>query len=136
VILAIHNFCYFNLVVSLLHFNHHYHADFDICHNLHCLIIAEYVPHLPVEVSSYIVSLRHAPLYTLDDIVGTSAQQIKYNIATAMTRKERKRKHEKPTQSSCMPRHFAHLYFRIMLFSGARPTQAPHDVLQHRPLLC
>jgi hypothetical protein len=30
VILAVHNFCYFNLVVSLLHSNHQYHADFDI----------------------------------------------------------------------------------------------------------
>jgi hypothetical protein len=99
VILAIHNFCYFNLAVSLLHFNHHYYADFDIYHNLHCLIIAEYVSHLPVEVPSYIVSLRHAPPYTLDDIVGTRVQQIKYNNSTAMTRKERKRKHEKPTQS-------------------------------------
>jgi hypothetical protein len=65
---------------------------------LHCLIIAEYVSHLPVEVPSYIVSLRHAPPYTLDDIVGTRVQHIKYNNSTAMTRKERKRKHEKPTQ--------------------------------------
>jgi hypothetical protein len=31
VILAIHKFCYFNLAVSLLHYNH---ADFDICHDL------------------------------------------------------------------------------------------------------
>jgi hypothetical protein len=30
VILAIHKFCYFNLAVSLLHYNHQYHADFDI----------------------------------------------------------------------------------------------------------
>jgi hypothetical protein len=97
VILAIHNFCYFYVVVSLLHFNHHYHVDFDICHNLHCLVIAEYVPHLSVEVPSYIVSLRHAPPYTFDDIVGTRVQQIKYNSATTMTRKEHKRKHEKPT---------------------------------------
>jgi ATP-dependent exoDNAse (exonuclease V) beta subunit len=44
VILAIHNFCYFNLAVSLLHCNHH--ADFDICHDLHGLIIEEHVPHL------------------------------------------------------------------------------------------
>jgi hypothetical protein len=56
VILAIHKFCYFNLVVSLLHCNHKYHADFDICHDLHGLIIGEHVPHLTVEVSSYIVS--------------------------------------------------------------------------------
>ena len=56
VILAIHKFCYFNLVVSLLHCNHQYHADFDICHDLHGLIIGEHVPHLPVEVPSYIVS--------------------------------------------------------------------------------
>jgi hypothetical protein len=47
VILAIHNFCYFNLTVSLLHCNHQYHADFDICHDLHGLIIEEHVPHLP-----------------------------------------------------------------------------------------
>jgi hypothetical protein len=56
VILAIHKFCYFNLVVSLLHCNHQYHADFDICHDLHGLIIKEHVPHLLVEVPSYIVS--------------------------------------------------------------------------------
>jgi hypothetical protein len=56
VILAIHKFCYFNLVVSLLHCNHQYHADFDIYHDLHGLIIGEHVPHLPVEVVSYIVS--------------------------------------------------------------------------------
>ena len=56
VILAIHKFCYFNLVVSLLHCNHQYHVDFDICHDLHGLIIGEHVPHLPVEVLSYIVS--------------------------------------------------------------------------------
>jgi hypothetical protein len=56
VILAIHKFCYFNLAVSLLHYNHQYHADFDICHDLHGLIIEEHVPHLPVEVPSYIVS--------------------------------------------------------------------------------
>jgi hypothetical protein len=57
VILAIHKFCYFNLVVSLLHCNHLYHADFDICHDLHGLIIGEHVPHLrSVEVPSYIVS--------------------------------------------------------------------------------
>jgi hypothetical protein len=56
VILAIHKFCYFNLVVSLLHCNHQYHADFDIYHDLHGFIIGEHVPHLPVEVPSYIVS--------------------------------------------------------------------------------
>jgi hypothetical protein len=47
VILAIHNFCYLNLAVLLLHCNHRYHADFDICHDLHGLIIEEHVPHLP-----------------------------------------------------------------------------------------
>jgi hypothetical protein len=56
VILAIHKFCYFNLAVSLLHYNHQYHADFDICHDLYGLIIEEHVPHLPVEVPSYIIS--------------------------------------------------------------------------------
>jgi hypothetical protein len=56
VTLAIHKFCYFNLDVSLLHCNHQYHADFDIYHDLHSLIIGEHVPHLPVEVPSYIVS--------------------------------------------------------------------------------
>jgi hypothetical protein len=50
VILAIYKFCYFNLVVSLLYCNHQYHADFDICHNLHGFIIGEHVPHLQVEV--------------------------------------------------------------------------------------
>jgi hypothetical protein len=53
VILAIHKFCYFNLAVSC---NYQYHADFDICHDLHGLIIEEHVSHLPVEVPSYIVS--------------------------------------------------------------------------------
>jgi hypothetical protein len=43
-------------LVSLLYYNHQYHADFDICHNLHSLIIEEHVPHLLVEVSSYIIS--------------------------------------------------------------------------------
>jgi hypothetical protein len=56
VILAIHKFCYFNLVVSPLHCNHQYHADFDICHNLYGLIIGEHVPHMLEEISSYIVS--------------------------------------------------------------------------------
>jgi hypothetical protein len=56
VILAIHKFCYFNLVVSLLHCNHQYHADFDICYDLYGLIIGEHVPHMLKEISSYIVS--------------------------------------------------------------------------------
>jgi uncharacterized membrane protein len=56
VILAIHKFCYFNLAVSLLHCNHRYYTDFDICYDLHGLIIEEHVPHLLVEVRSYIVS--------------------------------------------------------------------------------
>jgi hypothetical protein len=55
-ILTIHKFCYFNLDVSLLHCNHQYHADFDICHDLHGLVIEEHVSHLPVEVFSYIIS--------------------------------------------------------------------------------
>jgi hypothetical protein len=63
VILAIHKFCYFNLVVSLLHCNHQYHTDFDICHDLHGLIIREHMSHLPVEVPSSVI--RHAPPYTL-----------------------------------------------------------------------
>jgi hypothetical protein len=56
VILAIHKFCYFNLAISLLHCNHQYHVDFDICHDSHGLVIGEHVPHLSVEVPSYIVS--------------------------------------------------------------------------------
>jgi hypothetical protein len=48
VILVIHKFCYFNLAVLLLHCNHQYHADFDICHDLYGLIIKEHVSHLPV----------------------------------------------------------------------------------------
>jgi hypothetical protein len=55
-ILFIHKFCYFNLAVSLLYCNHQYYVDFDICHDLHGLIIEEHVPHLPVQVPSYIVS--------------------------------------------------------------------------------
>jgi hypothetical protein len=65
VILAIHKFCYFNLVVSLLHGNHKYHTDFDIYHDLYGLIIREHVPHMPEEISSYIVSIRHAPPYAI-----------------------------------------------------------------------
>jgi hypothetical protein len=56
VILVIHKFCYFNLFVSPLHRNHQYHADFDICHDLHGLIIGEHVPHMLEEIPSYIVS--------------------------------------------------------------------------------
>jgi hypothetical protein len=51
-ILVIHKFWYFNLIVSPLHCNHQYHADFDICHDLHGLIIEEHVSHLLEEVSS------------------------------------------------------------------------------------
>jgi hypothetical protein len=51
-------FCYFNLAVSLLSCNHQYHAGFDICHDLHDLIIGEHVLHLPVEVPSYIISYQ------------------------------------------------------------------------------
>jgi hypothetical protein len=56
VILAIHKFCYFNLYVSLLHYNQQYHTDFNICHDLHGLIIGEHIPHLSEEVPSYIIS--------------------------------------------------------------------------------
>jgi hypothetical protein len=56
VILTIHKFCYFNLVVSSLHCNHQYHTDFNICHDLYGLIVGEHVPHLPEEVPMYIVS--------------------------------------------------------------------------------
>ncbi|AQK51578.1 hypothetical protein ZEAMMB73_Zm00001d049917 [Zea mays] len=51
-----------NDVVSLQHCNHQYHVDFDICHDLHGLIIEEHVPHLPVEVPSYIVSHQNNPI--------------------------------------------------------------------------
>jgi hypothetical protein len=47
-----------NLSVSPLHCNHQYHADFDICHDLHDLIIGEHVSHIPEEIPSYIVSRR------------------------------------------------------------------------------
>jgi hypothetical protein len=50
VILAIHKFCYFNLVVSPLNCNYQYHADFYICHDLYDLIIGEHVPHMPEEI--------------------------------------------------------------------------------------
>jgi hypothetical protein len=56
VILVIHKFCYFNLLVSPLYCNHQYDTDFDICHDLYGLIIVEHVPHMPEEVPSYIVS--------------------------------------------------------------------------------
>jgi hypothetical protein len=55
-IMAIHNFFCFNLVVSPLHCNHQYHTDFDICHDFHGLIIGEHTPRLPEEVPSCIVS--------------------------------------------------------------------------------
>jgi hypothetical protein len=56
VIVAIHIFCYFNLSVSPLHCNHQYHTDFNICHDLHGLIIEEHVPHMQEEIPPYIVS--------------------------------------------------------------------------------
>jgi hypothetical protein len=56
VILVIHKFCYFNLVISPLYCNHQYHADFDICHDFHDLSIGEHAPSLPEEVTSYIIS--------------------------------------------------------------------------------
>jgi hypothetical protein len=56
VIMDIHKFCYFNIFVSPLYYNHQYHADFDICHDLYGLIIGEQVPHLLEEVHVYIVS--------------------------------------------------------------------------------
>jgi uncharacterized membrane protein len=55
-ILAMYKFCYFNLVVSPLHCNHQYHADFDIYHDFHGLIIREHVLRLSEEVPSYIIS--------------------------------------------------------------------------------
>jgi hypothetical protein len=55
VILAIHKFCYFNLVVSPLHYNHQYHEDFNICYGLYGLIVGEHVPPLLEEVPSYII---------------------------------------------------------------------------------
>jgi hypothetical protein len=55
VILAIHKFCYFNIVISPLHFNHQYHTDFYIYHDLHGLVVREHVTHLSKEVPSYIV---------------------------------------------------------------------------------
>ena len=63
VILAIHKFCYFNLVVPPLHCNQQYHADFDICHDLYGLVIGEHVPHMLEEISSYIV--RHQTRTTI-----------------------------------------------------------------------
>jgi uncharacterized membrane protein len=56
VILAIHKFCYFNLFVLPLHCNHQYHANFDICHDLHGLIIGEHVSRMQEEILPYIVS--------------------------------------------------------------------------------
>jgi hypothetical protein len=55
-ILVIYKFYYFNIVVSPLHCNYQYHADFYICHDLHGLVVREHIPHLPEEVLSYIVS--------------------------------------------------------------------------------
>jgi hypothetical protein len=52
------NFVIYNLSVSPLHCNHQYHADFDIFHDLHGLIIGEHVSHIPEEIPSYIVSHR------------------------------------------------------------------------------
>jgi hypothetical protein len=46
----------FKLAVSPLHCNHQYHADFDICHDSHGVIIGMHVQHLPIEVLSCIVS--------------------------------------------------------------------------------
>jgi hypothetical protein len=60
VILVIHKFCFFNLAISPLHCNHLYHADFDVCHDLHGLIIVEHIPHLSEEVLSYIIISHQA----------------------------------------------------------------------------
>jgi hypothetical protein len=49
-------FVIYNLSLSPLHCNHRYHADFDIYHDLHGLIIEEHVPHIPEKIPSYIVS--------------------------------------------------------------------------------
>jgi hypothetical protein len=67
VILAIHKFCYFNLVISPLHCNHQYHADFDVCHDLYGLIIGEHehVPHMPEKFPRASLVIRHAPPYAL-----------------------------------------------------------------------
>jgi hypothetical protein len=56
VILIIHKFCYFNLVVSQLRCNYQYHADLNICHDLYGLIVGEHVLHLPKEIPLYIIS--------------------------------------------------------------------------------
>jgi hypothetical protein len=56
VILVIYIYCYFNLVVSPLHYNHQYHVDFDICHDFYGLIIRGHAPRLSEEVPSYIFS--------------------------------------------------------------------------------
>jgi hypothetical protein len=45
-ILAIHKFCYFKLVVLPLYYNHQYHADFNTCHDLHDLIVEEHIAFL------------------------------------------------------------------------------------------
>jgi hypothetical protein len=87
VILAIHKFCYFNLAVSLLHYNHQYHADFDICHDLHGLIIEEHVPHLPVEVPSYIVSHQVCTTIQQKKQVYVFAKRIKGRPTQKLTRR-------------------------------------------------
>jgi hypothetical protein len=37
--MSIHKFCYFNLVVLPIHFNHQYYVDFNICHDLYGLVV-------------------------------------------------------------------------------------------------
>jgi hypothetical protein len=64
-ILVIHKFCYFNLVVSSLHCNHQYHADFDIYHDLYGLIIREHVSHMPEEIPRTSLVIRHTTSYVL-----------------------------------------------------------------------
>jgi hypothetical protein len=61
--MSIHKFCYFNLVVLPIHFNHQYHVDFNICHDLYGLVVGEHVSHLTEEVFSYIV--RHQTCITI-----------------------------------------------------------------------
>jgi hypothetical protein len=143
VILVIHKFCYFNLVVSSPHCNHQYHADFDICHDFHGLIIVEYVPHLPEEVPSYIIVIsgtHHHTRLLKQKGKCVFAKRIKVKMAQKLPRRWRWWRTSHCYQSSSVspptPRwrhspwyssHRTHAIWRVLMTLGwAARRSAPH----------
>jgi hypothetical protein len=63
-IMAIHKFYYFNLIISEIHYNYQYHVDFDICY---CMVsLLESTFHICRKKFPRTSSvIRHAPPYAL-----------------------------------------------------------------------